>query len=78
MTDGAAPTTGRDDVIVLDHVRKHFGTFVAVDSADFGIGRGYQPKEFTGLGVSMERTRERFDEGLEVIRRAWTEDQWTF
>jgi len=30
---------------------------------DFGIGRGYQPKEFTGLGVSMERTRERFEEG---------------
>ena len=29
---------------------------------DFGIGRGYQPKEFRGLGISMEKTRERFDE----------------
>ena len=45
---------------------------------DFGMGRGYQPKEFIGLGVSMERTRERFDEGLEVIRRAWTQENWTF
>ena len=45
---------------------------------DFGLGRGYQPKEFAGLGVSMERTRERFDESLEVIRRAWTEERVTF
>jgi spermidine/putrescine transport system ATP-binding protein len=49
VTDGAAPTTGRDDVIVLDHVRKHFGTFVAVDSADFGIARG---EFFAMLGPS--------------------------
>jgi natural product biosynthesis luciferase-like monooxygenase protein len=45
---------------------------------EFGLGRGYQPKEFTGLGLSMERTRERFDESLEVIRRAWTEERVTF
>ena len=45
---------------------------------DFGLGRGYQPKEFRGLGVSMEKTRERFDEALEVIRRAWTEDVVSF
>jgi natural product biosynthesis luciferase-like monooxygenase protein len=45
---------------------------------EFGLGRGYQPKEFRGLGISMEKTRERFDESLEVIRRAWTEDRLTF
>ena len=45
---------------------------------EFGLGRGYQPKEFVGLGVSMERTRERFDESLELIRRAWTEERVTF
>lgn len=45
---------------------------------DFGIGRGYQPKEFRGFGVSMERTRERFDESLEIVRRCWTEDAVTF
>jgi alkanesulfonate monooxygenase SsuD/methylene tetrahydromethanopterin reductase-like flavin-dependent oxidoreductase (luciferase family) len=42
---------------------------------DFGIGRGYQPKEFQGLSVSMEKTRERFDESLELIRRAWMEER---
>ena len=45
---------------------------------EFGLGRGYQPKEFAGLGVSMERTRERFDESLELIRQAWARDRVTF
>src|SRR5438094_917405 len=45
---------------------------------EFGLGRGYQPNEFRGFGVSMERTRERFDECLEIIRRAWTEERVTF
>lgn len=45
---------------------------------EFGLGRGYQPKEFEGLGLSMERTRERFDESLAVIVKAWTEERVTF
>ncbi|HSE05445.1 MAG TPA: LLM class flavin-dependent oxidoreductase [Methylomirabilota bacterium] len=45
---------------------------------EFGLGRGYQPKEFHGLGVSMAETRQRFDEELEIIRRAWTEDEMSF
>lgn len=39
---------------------------------EFGLGRGYQPREFRGLGVSMERTRERFDECVAIVRQAWT------
>ena len=45
---------------------------------EFGLGRGYQPKEFHGFSISMEKTRERFDECLEVIRRAWTQERVTF
>ena len=45
---------------------------------EFGLGRGYQPKEFHGLAVSMADTRQRFDEALEIIRRAWTEDEMSF
>jgi len=45
---------------------------------DFGLGRGYQPAEFRGLAISMEKTRERFDESLELIRRAWTDERCTF
>jgi len=45
---------------------------------EFGLGRGYQPAEFRGLSISMEKTRERFDESLELIRRAWTQERCTF
>ncbi len=45
---------------------------------DFGVGRGYQPAEFAGFGIAMEESRERFDESLEIIRRAWTEESVTF
>jgi len=45
---------------------------------EFGLGRGYQPKEFRGLGVSMEKTREKFDESYEIIRRAWTHERMSF
>ena len=38
-----------DDVIVLDGVRKEFGAFVAVERADFAIGRG---EFFSLLGPS--------------------------
>lgn len=45
---------------------------------DFGVGRGYQPAEYDGFGVPMEESRTRFDEGLEVIKRAWTQERVTF
>src|SRR6266571_8785035 len=45
---------------------------------EFGLGRGYQPKEFRGLGISMDKTREKFDESYEIIRRAWTRERMSF
>ena len=39
---------------------------------DFGIGRGYRANEFRGFGIPMEEASERYDEALEVIRKAWT------
>ncbi len=45
---------------------------------DFGVGRGNQPKEFEGMGVPMGEARERFDESLEVILRAWTAERLNF
>jgi len=41
--------TTLNEVIRLDHVRKEYGTFTAVDSADFSIGRG---EFFAMLGPS--------------------------
>jgi natural product biosynthesis luciferase-like monooxygenase protein len=45
---------------------------------ELGVGRGYQPLEFQGYGIDQTRSREIFDESLEVIRRAWTEERLDF
>lgn len=39
---------------------------------DFGIGKGYRHSEFKGFGIPPEEAEARFEEALEVIRRAWT------
>lgn len=44
----------------------------------FGAGRGYQPHEFAGFNVAVETTKERFWECLEVIRLAWTQEQFSY
>jgi len=38
---------------------------------DFGVGKGYRSYEFSGFCVPQEEATERFDEAMEVIRRAW-------
>lgn len=39
---------------------------------DFGVGKGYRRTEFDGFCIPMDEANERFDEALEVIRKAWT------
>ena len=41
---------------------------------DFGIGKGYRYNEFAGFATPMEEADARFDESLEVMRKAWTSD----
>ncbi|HLI21075.1 MAG TPA: LLM class flavin-dependent oxidoreductase [Stellaceae bacterium] len=38
---------------------------------DFGVGKGYRDVEFSGFCVPMEEATERFDEAMDVIRKAW-------
>ena len=40
---------------------------------DLGIGRGFIKHEFEAFGVDMKESRERVEEGIEVIKRAWTQ-----
>src|SRR5258708_13323413 len=42
---------------------------------EFGIGRGAVPNHFRAFGVPIAENRDRFVEGLEVIRQAWTSDR---
>ena len=39
---------------------------------DFGVGKGYRKPEFEGFCIPIEEATERFDEAMEVIRKAWT------
>jgi alkanesulfonate monooxygenase SsuD/methylene tetrahydromethanopterin reductase-like flavin-dependent oxidoreductase (luciferase family) len=41
---------------------------------DFGVGKGYRQAEFDGFCIPMAEATERFDEAMEIIRKAWTTD----
>lgn len=42
------------------------------------LGIGYQPADFAAFGVPMSHRVSLFEEGIEVIKRAWTEDRFSF
>lgn len=42
-----------------------------------GVGLGYRPEEFAIFGVPMGERVSRLTEGVEIIRRLWTEDKVT-
>ncbi|HTE36088.1 MAG TPA: LLM class flavin-dependent oxidoreductase, partial [Reyranella sp.] len=39
---------------------------------DFGVGKGYRKAEFEGFCIPIDEASERFDEAMEIIRKAWT------
>jgi alkanesulfonate monooxygenase SsuD/methylene tetrahydromethanopterin reductase-like flavin-dependent oxidoreductase (luciferase family) len=70
-------------VVPFNHPLRTASDFALVDilshgRLDFGIGRAYQPHEFRGIGVPMECSREMFNEGTDIILKAWTEHRFSF
>lgn len=45
---------------------------------EYGVGRGTIAVHFQGFGMVRDESRERFEEALEIIVRAWTEDRVTY
>jgi alkanesulfonate monooxygenase SsuD/methylene tetrahydromethanopterin reductase-like flavin-dependent oxidoreductase (luciferase family) len=45
---------------------------------EFGVGRGTAPVHYVGYNISQEESRERFEEALEVILKAWTNDTFSY
>ncbi|MBI2207649.1 MAG: LLM class flavin-dependent oxidoreductase [Candidatus Rokubacteria bacterium] len=45
---------------------------------EFGVGRGSIPTQFHGFGVPTSENRARFDEALDIIRLAWTQDRFSY
>jgi alkanesulfonate monooxygenase SsuD/methylene tetrahydromethanopterin reductase-like flavin-dependent oxidoreductase (luciferase family) len=48
---------------------------VSAGRFDFGIGKGYRHNEFVGFGIPPEEAEARFEEGLEVLVRAFQSRQ---
>ena len=59
-----------EEAATVDHVSK--GRF------DFGIGRSGLTKYYQGFNVPYSESRPRFLEALEVIMKAWKEDQFSY
>ena len=45
---------------------------------EFGVGRGTAPLHYNGYDIPMEQSRERFDEALDFIIGAWTNESFSF
>jgi alkanesulfonate monooxygenase SsuD/methylene tetrahydromethanopterin reductase-like flavin-dependent oxidoreductase (luciferase family) len=45
---------------------------------EFGVGRGTAPLHYNGYDIPMEESRERFDEALDFIIGAWTNESFSF
>lgn len=45
---------------------------------EFGVGRGTAPIHYTGYNIPQEESRERFEEALDVILKAWTTERLTY
>ena len=45
---------------------------------NFGVGRGIIPKHFEGFRIDPHESRARYEESLAIIRKAWTEDMFSY
>ena len=45
---------------------------------EYGVGRGTFPNVHEGFNTPFGESRGRFEESLEIIKRAWTQDSFTF
>lgn len=45
---------------------------------DVGLGRGYQPYEFERLGLTIEQSRARWEEAVDIILKALTEETFAY
>ena len=75
------PITGAV-IPAFNHPLKLAGELAMLDNLsngrlDVGFGRAFIPSEFDAFGIDMDDSRARFDEGVEVIQRLWTEERVT-
>lgn len=59
-----------EEVATLDHLSG--GRF------EMGVGRSGFTGFYRAYGISYDESRERFDESMEILRRAWTEETFSY
>jgi alkanesulfonate monooxygenase SsuD/methylene tetrahydromethanopterin reductase-like flavin-dependent oxidoreductase (luciferase family) len=42
---------------------------------ELGVGRGFQKLEFDAFGVPMDEARARLEEGVEIVKKCWTQEE---
>ena len=70
-------------VIPFNHPLRTASDFALVDVLShgrlkFGVGRAYQPHEFAGLNMPMDKSREMYLEGMDLILKSWTNEKITY
>lgn len=66
----AHPLRLAEDVATLDHLSK--------GRLDFGVGRSGLPEHYQRFNIPYSESRERFQETLDILIRAWTQDRFTY
>ena len=64
------PVRLAEDLAVLDNL--------SGGRIEIGVGMGYAPHEFRGFGIPMPQRVSRTEEGLEVLRRCFTGERFSF
>lgn len=64
------PIRVAEEMATLDHISD--------GRVELGVGRGTFPNVHEGFNVGFEESRSRFDEFLEVVKTAWTEETFSF
>lgn len=66
----AHPVRLAEEVATLDHISR--------GRLDLGVGRSGFAIAYAGYGVPYAESRERFEECLEILMLAWTQDRFSF
>jgi alkanesulfonate monooxygenase SsuD/methylene tetrahydromethanopterin reductase-like flavin-dependent oxidoreductase (luciferase family) len=66
----AHPIHIAEDIATLDHISQ--------GRVEFGVGRGTFPDTHDGFNSPFAESRERFDEYLDIIVKAWTQERFSF
>ena len=66
----AHPVRVAEEVATLDHISR--------GRVEFGVGRSGFARAYEGYGISYAESRERFQESLDVILAAWTNERFSY